>query len=607
MINCLLAITWLPLVTATGPQEKFNLPAGHYTLEQLASKLTQSGLPTKAAPECKSEIYACFSANLGPQEYIRAISGSRRLQVTQENGSFLIQSSPENQQSEETLLNRYETALSNRLAETYATAIQKTKYIMGLPASKRQSEIDKILSDASKINLQTQPTVSSASTNLLASYFAEETTYSSIAIPNALLSTPSSKLFNFGKPWQFSTLLNSLPLFTTNGNDLSEINWSELKINLPKNTQGNNFQDPLQTQLRQAIAPIRFATKIETEPLTAVSSCWLVLHNLNQPNIFVQTPIPLTSVGTVTTRDLFSNQSFASYQARCQLTSQFIKSHPDPIRISQNLPTTPISSAFLRLATNQNRPIFAYVSPLSNFEVPASWQDSWKHLLTQVNSADFIPSLPNHSTSSIFGTKTQNSARLAAELPNVFNVTESDNVITIENELSFLDTLVDSSTHIPTLILSEPRTFNQIIDQVQQLKLDPTSNQIFSTIISHFCHPNELKPLAKLIKSSPKIQNKLQKLQSEQEIALNLAEVEPAAVNEFLKEFAKQSTRLLKSEAEVPVGIIAKVILDRKKLNELSLVISSKETYQNVHSVQLKIQTNALVLLSTTVDNVSLT
>ena len=56
MINCLLAITWLPLVTATGPQEKFNLPAGHYTLEQLASKLTQSGLPTKAASECKSEI-----------------------------------------------------------------------------------------------------------------------------------------------------------------------------------------------------------------------------------------------------------------------------------------------------------------------------------------------------------------------------------------------------------------------------------------------------------------------------------------------------------------------------------------------------------------------
>jgi hypothetical protein len=54
------------------------------------------------------------------------------------------------------------------------------------------------------------------------------------------------------------------------------------------------------------------------------------------------------------------------------------------------------------------------------------------------------------------------------------------------------------------------------------------------------------------------------------------------------------------------VGIIAKVILDRKKLNELSLVISSKETYQNVHSVQLKIQTNALVLLSTTIDNVSL-
>ena len=604
MINCLLAITWLPLVTATGPQEKFNLPAGHYTLEQLASKLTHSGLPTKAAPECKSEIYACFSANMGPQEYIRAISGSRRLQVTQENGTFLIQSSPEHQHIEETLFNRYETALSNRLAETYATATQKTKYIMGLPASKRQSEIDKILSDASKINLQTQHTVSSASTNLLASYFAEETTYSSIAIPNALLSNPTNKLFNFGKPWQFSTLLNSLPLFTPNGNDMSEINWSELKINLPKNTQGNNFQDPSQTQLRQAIAPIRFATKIETEPLTAVTSCWLVLHNLNQPNIFVQTPIPLASVGTVTARGLFSNQSFTGYQARCQLTIQFLKSHPESIRISQNLPTTPISSAFLRLATNQNRPIFAYVSPLSNFEVPTSWQDSWKHLLTQVNSADFIPALPNHSTSSIFGTKTQNSARLAAELPNIFNVTESDNVITIENELSFLDTLVDSSTH--TLISSEPRTFNQIIDQVQQLKLDPTSNQISSNTISHFCHPNELKPLAKLIKSSPKIQNKLQKLQSEQEIALNLAEVEPAAVNEFLKEFAKQSTRLLKSEAEVPVGIIAKVILDRKKLNELSLVISSKETYQNVHSVQLKIQTNALVLLSTTIDNVSL-
>jgi len=196
--------------------------------------------------------------------------GSKSLK---KNGAFLIQSSREHQQNEETLLNRYETALSNRLAKTYATATQKTKYIMGLPASERQSEIDKILNDASKINLQTQPTVSSASTNLIASYFAEETTYSSIAIPNALLSNPTNKLFNFGKPWQFSTLLNSLPLFTPNGNDLSEIDWSELKINLPKNAQGNNFQDPSQTQLRQAVAPIRFATKIETEPLTAVTSC----------------------------------------------------------------------------------------------------------------------------------------------------------------------------------------------------------------------------------------------------------------------------------------------------------------------------------------------
>jgi hypothetical protein len=510
-------LTNLVLCFAVGQSPSISVPMGFYSLEELGNVISKQNVAVSVAPSCGKEMYAIRLDGVPWDKARAALQRDERLSITETKHGWQIERSVVFKRDETRARDNYSTYVFSTVHNFFAEVAKEAVALQPQSDDVRMAVVDKMRLDARK-----DPIKADAAQQLYLYSAEHDMSFSELTFP-AVLTDPS-----VGAPGHaISTNLFEARYQLDPDGDLSKLPYKPAAGSL--------------TTLEDFARRIHLMLKLVWDPVTLTMGYRMAMFEDPMranpvgftPIVFVpnryRLTVPLdaiTSQASRTALDLRVKASIAAaskppLQAEGHLTGRAVRA----------------GEALLKAADAAKANLIYYVSPLTDYRLPASDGYSIAKVVSDVNAGQTDPSELSSGLAERLGTRESGQAKQALKIPATYTATFDDDICVVRNELRFLDGLIDSSAALSTTIYNGRLngTDPKLTDVARDIMKSSPSGGVPSEMLD-FCNPVSFRPFAAALEASPALVKACSALPAGKSVTLDSSTLDTAALNSMTSE-----------------------------------------------------------------------
>lgn len=494
------------------------VPTGYYTLKELAAVVSKQGTALKADPSCAQDVYAVRLDGVSRDNLLSALVADDRLSVIE--GTIRRISTRE--KADAAALSHYIDSVRGAINRVYRPTTTKAGALL-LQSDDERAEAQAQLTTGKKDALMEK--VDRLVYQIVC--FQEEPLLTA-SVPAAL--TEPHVRRPFGKAI-LTTMLESPGLVTPDGKLRS------------KNFLGTDTSQLSDEDLAKAFGLSYLAVKLSWDPITATVTSRNIFYNPQTSASLIdeiegfwpKSICPEVVKPNVSAKDLFPREDLPALEARKRISQEVAQElalsppAPSPARGQRT------TEALLRCADSGRFSVLAYVSPVADLPLRINGKQSVSSVLSAASSGSGIDLT---SLSRVLrertSPKTLPTPSLAiSDMPRL-TINRFGTILSVRNELAFLDGACDASAALSTKLLNrqyqgKPVTLSAIVREVAAMRPSRWQFSCAPAYDFDFCNPASFYPIAAAYTLSPDLRMAVSGLIDGEATSLKLSRLGPRA------------------------------------------------------------------------------
>lgn len=511
----------LTLVLVTMLRQSIEVPAGYYTLSELASRLSEEGTPLRALDDCASDVYALRLSKAGWPQVREALQRDDRLVISQQDGVWKIERVFKTKTAERTQLTRYLRTAADQIQAVYGFAAQTCRELARLPAAERDRKANTFMPGP----VDTPAHV--AASRLIYLNFELEVPFSVIGAIAEMTAPGIDPVFAQARK---SNLFDAANMMLPTGS-LRDLRIPGMDLAKASDEELAAFGKGIQVAAKIALDPISLDANFRLCGFRADGAMTLQFqpHSISPGATNYKITIDPKSVWNAAWLNAQSKRISQTDVALQGLSAQM--DTPD-----QTLRT---SEALLRWADLSGQNLVYCVPAFSDAPIHIAKSISLKSIVDSVNGGKTDERWCYENETERTG-GADSKARRALNPRATLTVNVADGIVVLRDETRFLDGLSSSPIAPPGSIANRRfrgmmPSLDEVAKHVASLKLPQWRNAVFASNYLTYCNPVTFRPFAIALGSSPTLRKAMSQLAEGKGSVLALALIEKSAVDGLIR------------------------------------------------------------------------
>lgn len=554
-----MSILALLAATALASTATVTVPAGYYTLVDLASTLADQGVRVQVGASCARDVLAVRLEGIGWPQVRIALEADERLTITQRSDVWRIDRAKADREAEAAQLKRYLDAAAATYHRLLFEVVSKCSEMQALPEAEREVKLD-------------QYTRAPGLTRQDAKVGTLIYLCMSNEVPLAILGA-AERIVRPGSPHLFARTVQS-DMYSDVGQyvPVSKLRETPRRVEsagLVSDAEAVAFARSVITNARFSIDPVTLAATVKMQGYRPQGDLFLPFARQEIAPSWIEPRLTPTQVFTKPQND--------AHDRRLKATDADMESLQTEVEL-KGPGAMPLSQALLGLAEQSSTNLIYHVSAFTDVVIDIPTRTDLAEILFLARSARWSPTWLEQGVHNRTGL--QRSLRLtpALSLAGYFTATRAAGTLVVRDELRFLDSLCSSPVGPPTawsnLKLQGKRpNLLETSKHISSLPIASWPSALFSSNYLPYCNPIAFKPFAAALVASPKFRL-LAENAGDKSVSIAYADLEPPAKTALRTAYLESAVQL---DVDGPWGTQIPGFLFDSLASTLTLQVSRKK------------------------------
>lgn len=516
--------TTLALCFALQQSASISLPAGFYSLQDVADALAKQHIVVAVAPSCAQETYAIRAEGVDWDKLRAALGADERLSITDTKHGWQIERSVTVKRDESVARDRYSNYALNSTHSFFAGVARLCAEMESRSQEEREAAVEKARKDAG----MEQPKADAAQQFNL--YSAEhDMPFFELSLP-AVLTGPGGGGFD---------RVVSTNLFDARYEFIPDGDVSKFPL-IPKSLAGSD------AQARWARS-VKVLLKLVWDPIV-MEMAYRVVITSDPVQFALNAPYPVDFVPkrfhlSIPVDAVWSKGGLEALSSRLKATGGVLNG--DALKVAGVMPrrTVHVGEAILRASVAAKENVIYFVSPLTDYPLPITDAMSIADIVGIVNQGKVDGKELAQATSERMGSRPYAPKAPTFHSPATLTATISGGFCVIRNEMRFMDGFCDA----PAILSSEFENdlLHDEMPKLGQLAAEVAKSPLpvgVSSDALDFCNPITFRPFAAALKASPALLTTVLGLEANTTESIPFSKLDSGARSALLTELQRCAT-----------------------------------------------------------------